>query len=145
MSQTKQNKTELSRREAREQAFALIFEKSFHDCGLDEIISNASDASEIVVDNFAKKEAEGVYANLDEIDSIISANLRGWTITRISRIALSILRLAVFEIKYSDEVPTSVAINEAVEIVKTYDMAPAASFTNGVLGKMGEAEDGDKA
>jgi len=141
MSQTKQNKTELSRREAREQAFALIFEKSFHDCGLDEIISNASDASEIVVDNFAKKEAEGVYANLDEIDSIISANLRGWTITRISRIALSILRLAVFEIKYSDEVPTSVAINEAVELAKKFGTDDDPAYINGVLGTVAKAVD----
>lgn len=142
MSQTTQNKTELTRREAREQAFALVFEKTFHQCGLDEIICNASDASEIVVDDFARKEAEGVYANIDAIDSVISENLRGWTISRISRVALSILRLAVYEIKYSDEVPTSVAINEAVELAKKFGTDDDPSYINGVLGSVAKAEDG---
>ena len=141
MSQTTQNKTEITRREAREQAFALVFEKTFHDCGFDEIICNASDASEIVVDNFAKKEAEGVYENLDEIDGVISANLRGWTIARISRVALSILRLAVYEIKYSEEVPTSVAINEAVELAKKFGTDDDPSYINGVLGSVAKAVD----
>ena len=141
MSQTTQNKTELTRREAREQAFALVFEKTFHECGLDEIICNASDASEIVVDDFARKEAEGVYANIDAIDGVISENLRGWTISRISRVALSILRLAVYEIKYSEEVPTSVAINEAVELAKKFGTDDDPSYINGVLGSVAKSGD----
>ena len=140
MSQNTQNKTELTRREAREQAFALVFEKSFHDCGFDEIIDNAAYASEIVVDDFARKEAEGVYANLSDIDEAISANLRGWTISRISRVALSILRLAVYEIKYSEEVPTSVAINEAVEPAKKFGSDDDPSYINGVLGSVAKVE-----
>jgi len=140
MSQNTQNKTELTRREAREQAFALVFEKSFHDCGFDEIIDNATYASEIVVDDFARKEAEGVCANLSDIDEAISANLRGWTISRISRVALSILRLAVYEIKYSEEVPTSVAINEAVELAKKFGSDDDASYINGVLGSVAKVE-----
>lgn len=135
------NKTELTRRDAREQAFALVFEKTFHDCSLDEIIDNAAAADEIVVDDFAKKEAEGVYANLAEIDQLISANLIGWTINRLSRVVLSILRLAVYEIKFSNEIPTSVAINEAVELAKKFGADDDSSYINGVLGTIAKIED----
>ena len=141
MSQNTQNKTELTRREAREQAFALVFEKSFHQCGFDEIINNATDASDLLVDDFAINEAEGVYDNLSEIDEIISANLRGWTISRISRVALSILRLAIFEIKYSNEIPASVAINEAVELAKKFGTDDDPAYINGVLGSVARAEE----
>ena len=141
MSQNTQNKTELTRREAREQAFALVFEKSFHQCGFDEIINNATDASDLLVDEFAINEAEGVYDNLSEIDEIISANLRGWTISRISRVALSILRLAIFEIKYSNEIPASVAINEAVELAKKFGTDDDPAYINGVLGSVARAEE----
>ncbi len=141
MSQTTEPKTELTRREAREQAFALLFERSFHDCSIDEIISNAADVSDVVVDDFAAREANGVYENLSDIDAVISSNLRGWTIARLARVALSILRLAVYEIKYSEEVPTSVAINEAVELAKKFGSDDDPSFINGVLGSVAKAED----
>ncbi len=136
MSENITNNIELSRRAAREQAFALVFEKSFHNSSFDEIISNAADADDIIVDAFAKKEAEGVYSNLAEIDEIISNNLRGWTINRISRVALSILRLSVYEIKFSDDVPDSVSINEAVELAKKFGSDEDPSYINGVLGSV---------
>ncbi len=141
MSQTTEPKIELTRRQAREQAFALLFERSFHDCSIDEIIANAADVSEVVVDDFAAREANGVYEYLSNIDEVISANLRGWAIARISRVALSILRLAVYEIKYSEEVPTSVAINEAVELAKKFGSDEDPSFINGVLGSVAKLED----
>lgn len=141
MSQNTEIKIELSRREAREQAFALVFEKSFHECSIDEIIDNATAASDIVVDDFARREAEGVYENIEQIDRVISSNLRGWTINRISRVALSILRLAVYEIKYSEEVPTSVAINEAVELAKKFGSDDDPAYINGVLGSVAKIED----
>ena len=73
--------------------------------------------------------------NIEEIDSIISNNLsQGWVINRISKVALAVLRLAIYEIKYEDDIPDAVSIDEAVEICKTYSTSEDASFVNGVLG-----------
>ena len=69
----------------------------------------------------------------------ITENITGWTIERIGKVELTILRLAVFEIKYDDEVPVSVAINEAVELAKKYGQNDSSSFVNGVLAKLAKA------
>ena len=76
-----------------------------------------------------------------EIDQLISSNLIGWTINRLSRVVLSILRLAVYEIKISNEIPTSVAINEAVELAKKFGADDDSSYINGVLGTIAKIED----
>ena len=73
---------------------------------------------------------------MEEIDSIIEPNLRKWSKNRISRVALSALRGAVCEILYDREIPESVSINEAVEIVKKFSGKEEASFVNGVLGSI---------
>ena len=75
-----------------------------------------------------------IYNLEDEIDSIIEANLKDWTISRLPKVSLAVLRLAVAEIKYVDEVPDGVAVNEAVELAKKYGTTVDASFINGVLG-----------
>lgn len=137
------NKNEITRRAAREQAFTLVFEKSFHpECSFDEIIDNASDAEESVIDDFARSEAVGVFDNLDEIDNAIASNLCGWKIKRISKTALAVLRLAVYEIKFNDSIPDGVSINEAVEIAKKYCGDDDPSFVNGVLGSIVRGKDG---
>jgi N utilization substance protein B len=75
------------------------------------------------------------FNNIEEIDAIISENLSsGWTISRISKVALAVLRLAIYEIKFMDEIPEAVSIDEAVELCKTYTSAEDASFVNGILG-----------
>ena len=78
--------------------------------------------------------AKKVYANLDEIDSLINENLVGWSAKRISKVSRAILRLAVCELLYSENMPVGVAINEAVEIAKKYATPDDASYINGVLG-----------
>ena len=77
--------------------------------------------------------AFGVFENLNNIDEIISQNAVGWSINRITKIALAILRLSIYEIKYYDEIPASVSINEAVELAKKYATKEDASFINGIL------------
>lgn len=124
----------LSRFKAREQGFILIFEKIFNEDNLDIIIENAEESREVVFDNYAKELAFGVYDNLDTIDESISAHLKkGWSIKRISKPSLAILRLAVYEMKYNKDVPDGVAINEAVELAKKYTI-DECKFVNGVLG-----------
>ena len=70
----------------------------------------------------------------DEIDSIITANSHGWKLERISRTALAVLRVALCEILYMDDIPAKASINEAIELDKNYDVPDTVSFVNGVLG-----------
>ncbi|SEP58790.1 NusB antitermination factor [Lachnospiraceae bacterium RM5] len=77
-----------------------------------------------------------VIDKLDEIDALISEKVKNWTIDRIDYIDLSIIRLAYYEIKYEDDIPIGVAINEAVELAKLYGEKNSYSFVNGLLAKM---------
>lgn len=123
----------MTRKMAREEAFILIFEKAFNDSELDEILSVACEVRDLEPDEYIKKVFYGVFENVEAIDSVISENAVGWKIGRISKTALSVLRLAIFEIKYYDEIPASVSVNEAVELCKKYATKEDASFVNGIL------------
>ena len=83
-----------------------------------------------------KKRANDVISLLPDIDKTISDNMTGWTIDRVGKIELTILRLATYEIVHDENVPSSVAINEAVELAKKYGQSDSPSFINGVLGKI---------
>lgn len=123
----------MTRKQAREEAFILVFEKGFNDDALEDILSLAEEVRDIKADEYVKTVFFGVYENVNEIDEIISQNAVGWSINRITKTALAILRLAIFEIKYYDEIPVSVSINEAVELAKKYATKEDASFINGIL------------
>lgn len=122
------------RREDRENSFILIFEKLFSEDSIEEILSNAVLSRDLIVSDYAVEVAKGAYSNKDEIDEIIEKYARGWKISRISKVSLAILRLAIYEIKYLDEIPNGVSINEAVELAKTYANKDDPSFINGLLG-----------
>ena len=126
----------MTRRESREQAFALLFEKQFSDAPVEELAQNAAEARDVSTTGFAMRLACGAEAHLDEIDQKIAAYSRNWSPERISRVARSVMRLAVYEMLYSDEVPVSVAINEAVELAKKYGGEEDAAFINGILGSI---------
>lgn len=123
----------MTRKMAREEAFILIFEKVFSSDGIDEILELAMEARDLEPDDYIKTVFSGVYDNLEELDGLISENAVGWKIERISKTALAILRLSIFEIKYMEDIPVSVSINEAVEIAKKYATTEDASFINGIL------------
>ncbi len=123
----------MTRKQAREEAFILIFEKSLNDNALEEILSLAEEVRDIKADEYVKKVFFGVFDYLDDIDTIISKNSVGWSIKRITKTALALLRLAIYEICYYDEIPVSVSINEAVELAKKYATKEDASFINGIL------------
>ena len=126
----------MTRKLEREQAFILIFEKCFRDDELSDILDDAVNADAYKPNEYSEKCFRGVYENVEKIDEIISANLNGWQLSRISKVALSILRLAVFEIENLDDIPESVSINEAVELSKKYATIDDASYINGVLGSI---------
>lgn len=123
----------MTRKQAREEAFILIFEKLFNDCSIDEILELAAEVRDLVPDEYIKNVFKGVFDNLDTIDGIINENAIGWKINRISKTALSVLRLSIYEMKFYDEIPVSVSINEAVELCKKYATKEDASFVNGIL------------
>ncbi len=126
----------MTRKQEREQAFVLIFEKTFRSDSIEEILEDALSAETYDKSEYSENCFKGVFNNIGEIDSLIECNLTGWKIDRISKIALCILRLAIYEMNYVDEVPIGVAINEAVELAKKYSTSEDASFINGVLGSL---------
>ena len=127
----------MTRHESRELAFILIFDKSFQkDISVTELIDSAVELELFPHNEFAEGLAKKVYLNLDAIDAVIEENLVGWSAKRISKATKAILRLAVCEMLYSENMPVGVAINEAVEIAKKYASQEDASYINGVLGSI---------
>ena len=124
----------MTRREARETAFALLFENTFSDEGIESVIADAKEAETLSPNDFAISLAMGTAEKMEEIDRKISDASHKWSVQRISRVSLSVLRLAVYELLFLDEIPVSVSINEAVELTKKYGGEEEAAFVNGVLG-----------
>ncbi len=123
----------MTRHEARILAFSLIFEREFDtEKSLDELYELAKEAREFAEDEYVKNAFFCVQEHESEILSLIESNSQGWKINRISKISLAILKLAIFEMLYTD-IPLKVSINEAIEISKEYDDEKASSFVNGVL------------
>lgn len=123
----------MTRKQAREEAFILVFEKEFNDSTVEEILETAKEVRDLSPDEYINTVFSGVFERLGELDGIISDKSVGWKIGRISKTALGILRLAIFEMKYIDDIPVSVSINEAVELCKKYATGDDASFVNGIL------------
>ncbi len=126
----------MTRHELRERIFQTIFQLPFYDEELPEIeVSDVADSEEISDKDKAYIEAKvaGIRDNLEEIDKAIEQNSNGWKVKRIGKSELAILRLAVYEIRFDADVPDKVAINEAVELAKSYSDEKAARFINGVL------------
>ena len=124
----------LSRRKDREQAFSLVFQKTFTDYDISEISELALLSRDDEPNENAEKSAQGVFEHIDDIDAAIKRHLKGgWTIQRISKVAISIMRLTVYELKFVDELDAAVSLNEAVNLAKKYATPEDASFINGVL------------
>lgn len=125
----------ISRYKKREQAFILIFETLFSDTDIDELADNAIDGNDDYMSDYAISCAKGILEHSEEIDGYIAQNLKkGWKINRIAKVSYALLRLAVYEMLYVEDVPVSVSINEAVELSKKYSVPDDSAFVNGVLG-----------
>lgn len=125
----------ISRYEEREQAFLICFEKLFSDSSISEITSCAEESRDDNYSRYALDCAKGVQDNLEEIDNKISSHLSSnWKIERISKVSLSIMRVAVYEMMFLQDIPNSVSINEAVELSKKFSGEEDYKFINGVLG-----------
>ena len=132
----------LPRREARENAFLLAFSQTFGDIPLQEALDNHHECDEEhPVDVFGQRLLRAYYEHSAEVDDLISAHLRNWTMERLPRVSLTVLRLGLAEMLYGDEKKPGVVINEAVELAKAYGTDQSASFVNGVLGKIARSEE----
>lgn len=129
----------MTRREAREQAFFLVFEAAFGQQDAEERILLAKEARELADDPFCNRLATGTIARFTELDQLIEQHAAKWKTSRISKISLAILRLALYEMEFEDAIPESVSINEAVELAKKYGGDEDPSFVNGILGAVSRA------
>lgn len=124
----------MTRKEAREEAFRLLFETEFHgEDSANEIYARAKEDREIMEDPYIREVYFGVREHLAELDETIAAHSEGWKPGRISPVSLSAIRLCIYEMKYMDSIPLLVSINEAIELVKKYDDPKMKAFVNGVL------------
>lgn len=124
----------MTRHEAREQAFAVVFEKSFNEgASFQEIIDGAQECELVKINGFAGSLLNIIEENFEKIDETIEGSLVNWSLQRLPKVSLAVLRLAVAEILYNEDVPVSVSVNEAVEIAKTFGSEEDASYINGVL------------
>ena len=125
----------LPRREARENAFLLAFSQTFGDIPLQEALENHHECDEEhPVDVFGQRLLRAYYEHSAEVDDLISAHLRNWTMERLPRVSLTVLRLGIAEMLFGGENKPGVAINEAVELAKKYGADEAYQFVNGVMG-----------
>ena len=130
----------MGRSELREHIFKMIFGVEFND------IEHLDEQLELYVDQlvgvsekdrtYLLEKAKQVIEHAPEIDAMINEHTTGWKTSRMNKVDLSILRLAVYEMKWDEDVPVKVAINEAVELSKRFSGDEGPAFINGVLGKL---------
>lgn len=131
----------MNRSKEREQAFILVFEKAFNpEATIEDIFQLAIESEFMQPSDFAMDLATKTVENIEEIDAKIQEFAVGWTLSRITKVSLSILRIAVCEILYMSDIPVGVSINEAVELAKQYAGKEDSAFINGVLGSISRAE-----
>ena len=125
---------EMTRHETRECAFYILFEMQFQNDSAEELFQVAEEADLLPITDAVKEMVNGVVAHEAELDEIISAYSTKRVINRIPKINLSILRLALYEIRYDAQMPMNAAIAEAISLAKAYGYQEDISFINGVLG-----------
>ena len=137
----------LTRREVREGIFLLLFQNELTGGDINDIAGDCEEAYDMVVTDEMLKTAGAVKDKYEELDAIISEFSEKRAVSRIAKVNKTILRLALYEINYSDKIPAKAAVNEAVELAKKYADKQDSSFVNGVLGsyikKTGKDKNGD--
>ena len=133
----------MNRTELREQVFKLLFRVEFNPMEdmseQEELFTTTSDKEFSTKDaDYIREKYENIASKLPEIDEAINKETTGWNTSRIAKVDLTILRLAIYEIKYDESVPTGVAINEAVELAKKFGQDGSPAFVNGVLAKFAQ-------
>ena len=123
----------MKRREAREKAFQFLFQIDFNQGDLSSANQYLKEEEE---DQFLRTLIEGVIGKKNVLDEKISSHLENWTLNRLPSVERAILRLAAYEIYFQEDIPSSVSINEAVELGNIFGDDKSGKFINGVLSKM---------
>ena len=130
----------MTRREIRELIFKMVFRVEFHDeTEIPEQLRLFMDTLESAGEEdrtYIEHTVQDLLAHLEEIDAIIDSSAQNWKTSRMAKVELTLIRLAVYEIRFEEDIPTGVAINEAVELAKAYGEDNSASFVNGVLARI---------
>lgn len=124
----------MNRHTAREKAFQVLFQLDMNDNTPERALEDHLE--ELEIDAFLMSLVQGVAEHKTAIDDTISMHLENWTIDRIASVEKTILRIAILEINYKDDIPTNVSINEAVELANMYGDEKSGKFVNGVLKKI---------
>lgn len=126
--------SQIKRKEARELVVGLLFETEFKtEESSKEIFAISTENRDIPEDEYVRAAYFGVYDNKEQIDALIGAHSNGWKTHRLTRLSRSVMRLAVYEMLFCEDIPYSVSINEAIELTKKFDDPKARAFVNGVL------------
>ena len=130
----------MTRRALREQVFLMLFRVEFHTA---EELSEQIELYKEQLDECSEKDSDyivtkfmSIVEKLEAIDAAIGEVSKGWKVSRMAKVDLALIRLAVYEMKYEEDMPVGVAINEAVELAKQYGTDDSPSFVNGVLAKL---------
>lgn len=129
----------MTRSKIRENVFKMLFRAEFHHADdmkeqldlFDEELENPSESELFYINSKSK----GILEHIDEIDALINEKSTGWKTSRMAKVDLSIIRIAVYEIKFEDDIPFKVSVNEAVELAKKYGADESPAFVNGILAK----------
>lgn len=139
----------MTRKKIRENLYIMLFRLDFYN--KEDVKNQAENYLEEEIENASEKDKEElrnkfsiVLEHLEEIDAQIESKSRGWTVNRIAKAELTVLRLAVFELLYADDVPDGVAINEAVELSKIYCADKAKGFINGILASVVKSKENNE-
>ena len=129
----------MTRREIRENVFMMLFRVEFHEQNeFEEQIALFEDELAALNESdmtYIKGKCSAIFEKLDELDAAVNEVSTGWKTSRMGKVDLSIIRLALYEIKYEEDIPLKVSINEAVELAKKYGTDDSPSFVNGILAK----------
>ena len=134
----------MSRKSAREVAFKVVFAGNFQneEINIEEMMAAILKENENIEDinsedkKYIQEISQGVHERVVELDETIKKHLKGWTMERICKTDLAILRLAIYEILYREDIPVKVSVNEAVELAKSFSEEGSPSFINGVLAEI---------
>lgn len=129
----------MTRREIRENVFKMLFRVEFHEkeefseqfALFEEELGNLSEKNL----TYIREKCNAIFEKNEEIDEAINEAVTGWKTSRMNKVDLTIIRLAVYEMKFEEDIPAKVSINEAIELAKAYGTDESASFVNGVLAK----------
>lgn len=133
----------MTRREARELIMKMLYEKTFQpEKDPNALVEDYTQDMKGKVKDFIVAEFKGILEHEEEIDAIITKSAENWSLSRIAKVDHMLLRMATYELKWGEDIPAKVAINEAIEIAKIYSTDKSPKFINGILGNIAKSIEG---